>query len=193
MPRLGSSGITKSSHLYAFCVNPNVTFEGQAEREKVILLIRAHPITFIPWIVVSGTLFIIPFILNIFLFGFLSNSEVIFINILWYAALYSYVFVNILSWLFNVGIVTNERVLDIDYNYILYKEVTGTIIDDVVDVTAQTSGFIRTFFRYGDVFVQTPGSNHNIEFLKVPQPGEVVSLINQLMENEDFKKEEPIE
>ena len=71
--------------------------------------------------------------------------------------------------------------IDVDYPNILIKEETGSSIEDATDVTAQTTGFIRALFHYGDIYIQTAGIMQNIEFLKVPDPDNVVSIINRLM------------
>lgn len=172
---------TDTRFFNSYCVYPKVKFESQHNDEELLLLVRAHPITFIPWILTSIVLFFLPLGLNILLIQFFNLREVLFINFAWYSFLFSYIFLNVVSWLFNVGIVTDERIVDIDYAMILNKEVTGTSIEDVTDVTAHTTGFVRSFFQYGDVFVQTAGRTQNIDFIAVPLPGEVVSIINRLM------------
>jgi hypothetical protein len=83
---------------------------------------------------------------------------------------------------FNVGIVTNKRVLDIDFNLVLNKEITGSPLDDITDITIKSKGFIPSLFDYGDVEIQTPGAMQNIEYLSVPMPASVVTIINNLME-----------
>lgn len=144
-------------------------------------MVRAHPVTFIPWIATSVLFFILPIFLNVFLINFFSLREVLFIDLFWYSALFSYIFLQIISWLFNVGIVTDQRLIDIDYSMILSKRSTGTSLEDITDATEKTTGYLRSLFKYGDVFVQTAGTEQNIEFLKVPEPADVVSIINRLM------------
>jgi hypothetical protein len=80
-----------------------------------------------------------------------------------------------------VGLITNERIVDVDFYNVLYKEVTATRIEKIEDVTSKSGGFIESFFHYGDVFVQTAGNELNIEFLEVPSPSRVVRIINDLM------------
>ena len=84
--------------------------------------------------------------------------------------------------MYNVGIVTNERILDVDFNMIIQKQVSGTSLAKVTDVTERTTGFVRSLFQFGDVYVQTAGEEQNIEFHAVPEPVEIVSIINKLME-----------
>lgn len=84
------------------------------------------------------------------------------------------------NWVYNVGIVTNRRLIDIDYNGIMYREFSATAISKVEEVTVKTGGFIPALFNYGDVFVQTAGQEQNIEYLKVPDPNSVVKVINDI-------------
>lgn len=177
-------GKKQESHdlLHSFCVYPGIHFESQEEDETVILALRAHPITQLPWVFSALILFLIPVIANFLVPRLvdLSIAELLFLNLFWYSFLISYVFLNVLNWLFNVGIVTNKRVLDFDFKVILYKEVSASSLVDVTDASITSVGFIASFFNYGDVFVQTAGPIQNIEFLRVPQPTDVVSIINKL-------------
>lgn len=168
-------------YLHAYNLMPSVRFESQLSDEKAYILVRKHPITFVPWIITSIVLSLIPLFANVVLVQILNIPQIIFINFFWYSMIFSYVFVNILVWLFNVGIITNRRIIDIDYTTIINKEFTGTSLEDVTDATGRTSGFIRSLYNYGDVFVQTAGSAQNIDFHAVPNPSNVVSIINRLM------------
>lgn len=171
----------RNKHFYSFCIRPPVTIDGQFKDENIILLVRSHPITFIPWVVSACALLLAPLILNIFIIEFLSVSEILFVNVFWYSGVFSYIFINVLSWLFNVGIVTDHRIIDIDYTNILNKFVTATSLEDVTDVSEKTTGYIRSLFQYGDVQLQTSGIKQDVEFTAVPEPSEVVAVINKLM------------
>ena len=91
------------------------------------------------------------------------------------------IFGNFLSWYFNVGIGTNHRVIDIDFHSLLYKEVTIALLEKVEDVTSKTSGFFSAIFNYGNVFLQTAGTEANIEFMNIPRPALIVKIVNQLV------------
>ena len=77
----------------------------------------------------------------------------------------------------------NKRVIDVDYSLIVYKEVSEASIDDITDATAKTAGFLGTLFNYGNVMIQTPGTNQSIEFLSIPEPDTVGSTINKMTAN----------
>ncbi len=170
-----------TKYLGAFNVYPKTKFESQDVDEHIVLLLRAHPITFIPWIVTAIGALLLPLVLNIVLPNFLSVSQLLFLNIFWYSGLVTYVFMKIILWLFNVGIVTDERVLDIDYFNIIQKKINATTLEEVSDVGSNINGFIRSLFNYGDVHVQTAGPTQDIDFLAVPEPADVVSIINEMM------------
>lgn len=167
----------------SYITHPKVAFEGQSEQEKIILLLRAHPLTQVPWILNSIFLFFIVIVLNFFLPIFLSPQQIIFFNVFMLVVILSYIWFNFLSWYFNVGLITNQRIVDIDFNSILYKEVTATRLDKIEDVTSKSGGYFKSLFNYGNVFIQTAGTEVNIEFMNVPFPSRVVEVINRIMQD----------
>lgn len=166
---------------HAFYLKPSLRFETQSPTEQVILLLRAHPITQIIWIITALIMMVLPIFVNFLLTAFLPPSQIIFINLLWYSFIFGYIFLNVLNWLFNVGIVTNERIVDVDFTGILYKEVTASSIKKIEDITVKTGGFIASMFNFGNLFIQTAGTEMNIEFINIPVPTEVAAIINELM------------
>lgn len=164
---------------------PHIQFEGQWDTEQVILILRSHPITQIPWIINSVFLAILLFIVNLLLGRYLSPGQSIFLNTMVIIFIFSYIWMNILRWVFNVGIITNERIIDMDFYNLLYKEVTGTKLEKVGEVTAKVGGFFGSVFQFGDVFVKTEGGNvQNIEFENIPRPTYVSDLINRLIKQD---------
>ncbi len=172
-----------SSHsfLHAYCLNPDVKFESQQDHEEVILVLRAHPVTQIHWIFNSVVLLFILIILNTVVPLFFNVGEIIFTNLFGIFIIISYAFYNFLHWFFNVGIISNERIIDIDFENLLYKEVTEALLARVEDTTSKSGGFFESFFNYGDLFIQTAGTAINIEFLNIPNPGDAIRIIQDLM------------
>ena len=105
--------------------------------------------------------------------------------IIWYLLTTIIIFERFLTWYFNVNIITDERIIDIDFNNLIYKEISDAKIDKVQDITYKMGGAIRTLFHYGDVYIQTAGTEPNFEFLAVPKPEQVVKILNQLREEEE--------
>ena len=179
-PQLKSS--TNLSH--SFLVKPKVRFETQHKSEEVILVVRKHPLTQLSWILNSIFLIVISLFLTFFLFPLFFPEKYVFVFFL-FAVLFtfSYIWINFLLWFFTVGIVTNQRIIDLDFYNVLYKEFSATTIEEVSELTTNIGGFFGSLFHFGDVFIKTQGFQQNIEFDDVPQPSEIVRIINQLMKN----------
>lgn len=175
----------KQSHnyLHSLCVRPDVHFDSQQVDEQVILVLRKHPITQLGWMLNTLFLFVILLAINWFIVQFFTLNQLIVFNVFSLVFIFAYVWMNILIWLFNVGIVTNRRILDIDLYNAIYKEVTATKVNNVTDVTSKVGGFFGSLFQFGDILVKTEGFQQNIEFDAVPRPTDVVHIINDLIKN----------
>lgn len=168
--------------LASFLMRPNgVSFETREEEEQIILFLRKHFITNIPWIFISFVMFLAPAI--VMTTGILNtvpaNFRFIFIMI-WYLVSVAYTLESFLTWFFNVYIITDERIVDVDFYNLTYKEVSDANLDKIEDVTYKMGGVIRTLFNYGDVLIQTAAEITNFEFLAVPYPDKVVKVLQDL-------------
>lgn len=179
---------TVAQALSAFLFMPEeMRFETQAQGETIILLLRKHWITNFFLVLLSFVLLIAPLVLfpAVFFAGLIPEaipgSLISFLILGWYLVTFSYILVNFLIWYFTVSIVTSERIVDIDFINILHKKFAATKISRVEDVTMRTGGFIRAFFDYGDVFVQTAAKEAVFQFDAVPHPEKVVRIINEMM------------
>lgn len=175
--------------LSSFCQNPeNVSFQTQKEKETIILFLRSHLITNLPWILISLVLIILPPIilalLSNFGFGFPSipsaSRFALVFALFYYFLVFSYVFISFLHWFYNVFIVTSERIVDIDYSDIVVHNMAETKLNHIEDVRYTQSGFIASSFNYGNLFVQTAGTEENFEAFFVPKPAEATDIITQL-------------
>ena len=174
--------------LSAYMFMPDdIRFETQAPGESIILLLRRHWITNFAWVGTGVLLIIMPIILipALAISGIvppnLPGSFMGLTILVWYLMTFSYILVNFLLWYFTVSIVTNDRIVDIDFINILYKKFAETRIVRIEDVTNKTGGFIQALFDYGDVIVQTAAKEAMFQFESVAHPEKVVRIINELM------------
>jgi len=175
--------------LSSFYQNPTgVSFQTQKEKESIILFIRSHYITNLSWTLITLMLIVLPIIVltiaSNFGIDFLSTQTatrftVVFI-LLYYLLISSYVFVSFLHWFYNVFIVTSERIVDIDYSDVVIHNMAETKLSHVEDVRCMQSGFIPSLFNYGNLFVQTAGTEENFEAISIPRPGDAIDIITQL-------------
>lgn len=175
--------------LSSFCQNPKgVSFQTQKKEESIILFLRSHFITNLSWIIFTAILVCLPLIVTLFLplfkMDFLSSPAAarfatIYV-LFYYLMVFSYAFISFLHWFYNVFIVTTERIVDIDYSDIVVHNMSQTKLNHIEDVTYTQSGFIPSFFNYGNLFVQTAGTEGNFEAFSIPKPAEATDIITQL-------------
>ncbi len=166
-------------------------FETQFDSEEIILLLRRHLITNLGWIILALFLAAAPLLLlNFPLIEFLpARFKFIFI-IMWYMFVFAYTWESFLSWYFQVFIITDERVVDIDFYNLAYKEISDAEIENIEDITLVMAGPIQSMFNFGNVRIQTAGQAPEFEFEQIPQPMKVVDVLKQLQLEE---KQEAIE
>jgi len=179
------------SILSAFAAFPDaVKFQGEDADEEIILLMRAHIVTNVKWFLITLALLAFPLILaplvgSLNFLGFSGAGTGIVALIFWYLAIFTYAFINFLYWYFNVYIVTNERVVDIDWYSILYHKTSSTRISKIQDVSVTRVGVFAGVFDYGDIHIQTAAEEANFEFAAVPHPELVKDKLEELMEEEE--------
>lgn len=179
------------NHMHAlasFCENPiGMSFQSQESDEKILLFLRRHFITNIPWVITTIILILTPSILNIAArmlsldITLISPQFTRVVLLFYYLLVFAYAFVSFLTWFYNLFIATQKEIVDIDFSEIVFHDVAATKLNLVEDVNYIQSGFIRSLFNYGDLFVQTAGGKENIEAFAVPQPARAARIILDLI------------
>jgi membrane protein YdbS with pleckstrin-like domain len=178
------------SHLSSFRLYPeDVEFETKENDEKIILLLRAHPITNIGWILIAILMFFVPGIARTLgVFNSLPSGFGLVISLVWYLITTAYVLESFLGWYFNVYFVTNLRVIDVDFYNLIYKQVSDANIDKIQDVSYNMGGVIRTIFNFGNVFIQTAAKVEEFDFLAIPNPDKVAKIIEDMITKDEQKE-----
>lgn len=181
---------TSFNPLNAFAPKPNkVSFDTQQSEEVVILLLRQHPVTQLKQVFIAIGIAIFPFLLGASPFlDFLPTRFQFAMTLGWYLIMIGYIFESFLLWFFNVYIITDERIIDVDFLSLIYKDVSSAKIDNIEDVTASTGGFLASMINYGTIKIQTAGEKTEFDFNDVPQPAKVTALLNELLLEEEREK-----
>lgn len=172
----------------SFYENPlGISFQSQAPDEVILLFLRKHFITNVPWIFVSVLLILLPAFFGVIISFFNQEivtlpSQFILLSILfYYLVVFGYAFSNFITWYYNVLLVTQKEIVDIDYSHLVYHDVAATKVNLVEDVNYIQGGFLRGIFNFGDVFIQTAGGKENIEGHAVPKPATAARIILNLI------------
>ena len=198
LDKLTSSGRFRSQWGSLMVSPENVSFESLDDNESIILLGRRHFITNIGWIALMCVLFFVPFFWGEFpFFSNLTDNVHLSVVILWYLGISFYALVNLLMWFYNVYIVTNERLIAVEFMGLLSKSINVTQIRKIEDVSYSQRGLASSFFDFGDVIAETAseqrtadvaqGEPSSFTFESVGNPNEVVRIISDLMDKEEHE------
>ena len=180
------NSMNKPLFLSSLIKNPRETsYEGKDDDEQVILLIRQSLVSVIGWIVTGAILFIIPIFLMPFLSGVEIKDEKIFtgmfilaFTLFWYLALFGYIFQSFLHWYFEVFLVTNKKIIDIDRGC---TNISETTLNNVQDVTSKMASVIGQVLNVGSIHIQTAAQREEFEFHIVDNPSMVRDAISDMV------------
>ena len=170
----------------------NFKFESQQDDETVLLLGRRHFVTNFGWMAAICFALVVPFFWGEFPFlKALDGNTLMSLTMLWYLGILLFGLQSFLMWFYNVYIITDERLIDVDFMGLLNKTVNVTQLARVEDVNYTQNGFWASMFNYGNVIIQTASEQKTPDSFKggsaftfeaVAYPDKVTSIISQLTE-----------
>jgi hypothetical protein len=158
--------------------------------ESLIILLRRHWINLFSQLFPFCALILILFFAYLFFYIFLSSSlfsdiEMEFIHLgtaLFLLFLWSFIFVVFIDYYLDVWIVTNDRIINIEQKGLFRREISELRLENVQDLTTDIGGIVKTFFDFGDLYVQTAGKRERFLFKSIPHPERVRDIVLVLSE-----------
>lgn len=174
----------------AYHIRPHERFIMQQQDEEIVMLLRAHPITNVGWILlVLGMLIVPSLLLAVGMFAEVDWRYVFIGRLTWYLVALAVAFEKFLHWYYTLFLVTNERLVDIDFVNLMHRIVTYANLNHIEEPAMVTGGFVRSIFQYGNVHVTTASNMPSVEALAVPWPHKVVDIISRLSEELEKRRE----
>lgn len=78
----------------------------------------------------------------------------------------------------DIWVITNRRIIDIDYLRLFDRNIAMVRFERVQDVTTHVRGIIGTLLRYGSVVVQTAGSDKEFVIDQIAHPETLRDIIS---------------
>ncbi len=159
-----------------------IDFPGQEADEQIFIFTRRHPLAFLPTLVIILLMLVLGLILISFLGlgNILTYNQQLFVGSAYLLFVLLFTLIEFFDFYFDLYIVTDRRVVDIDQQKLFSRSISELILDDIQDVDALTRGILATFFDFGTVMIQTAGAKPNFEFQQIPHPKEVAAMILDL-------------
>jgi len=157
------------------------SFRGQLPNENVILVKRRHWIFLALTMVMLFLFCFLPLAIYALLFKFAWFLNFIdlfwFLTALYFLFLWFLLFYNLTMYLLNIFILTNKRVIKKDQlGFFNYQE-SILELNKIQDVSAWQKGVFSNLLNYGDLEIQTAGSQNKFTFLRLSNPKKVKDLI----------------
>lgn len=163
-----------------------MSFHGKERDEAVILVIRSHWIVYVPQILIALLVLVLPWVLGA-IFSDIFKSTIIFLALLITSLLIggSILVSTLLKWYYNVDMITDQRVVDLDFPNIMAHTMSEARLENIEDITQKQLGLLGSVFDVGTVYVQTAGTSQNIEFQNIPRPRDVQEILVDLLESKE--------
>ena len=184
--KTGKSFLPKllASNTRSFAAFPkDLTFNGKEKDEDVVLIIRAHWIVYLPQVLGAFFLMFFPFIIFFALGDLFSNfSLFVALLIICFLISLSILVTSFVKWYYNVNIITDQKVLDLDFQNALAHNLAEAQLEKIEDVSHTSLGIVSSLFDIGTVYIQTAGAKAEIEFQNIPRPRDVQDILYDLLE-----------
>lgn len=162
-------------------------FSGQKEGERIILVVRRHWFNivqnllsvFAMLLLLIGSYLYLPLLFPAF-HTELFSSVFLFLENLFALIIWILFFLIWIDYYFDVWIITNKRVVNVDQNGLFNREVSEVELEKIQDITTDVKGIIPTFLNYGDVYIQTAGKTERFDFADVPDPYGIKDIVMNL-------------
>lgn len=170
----------------------NFHFSGQKPGEQILLIMRRHwfdvflslSSVLVMLFILLGSYVVLPILFPVLrqalfapVFAFLEN--------LFALALFILFFLIWIDYYFDIWIITNKRIVNVEQNGLFSREVSELELENIQDITTEVLGIIPTFLNYGNVYVQTAAEKTRFVFENVPDPYGAKDLIMNLQNKEE--------
>ncbi len=166
----------------------NSKYEGQDADEKILYILRQSFIFNFTWLFTAAIMIVAPFIVGTLVSKYADEVIKIFptnlpfiLVLFWYIFTIGFIFESYINWYFNLFIITNKKIVDMDFMGLLYKNISEAPLENIEDVTSNINGALGTVFDIGNVFVQTAAEKTEFDFNNIDNPSKIRDIISDLV------------
>ena len=169
----------------AFQLRPN---------EKVLLIQRRHWFTiFIEFLWIGLLAVLVPLVIlwlqssSELLSNLFADWMIVLLLVMYYQLIFIISFTFLADYYLDIWIVTDQRLIRIELKSFFNRLVTTMNLDRIQDIKVSTRGFFATLLSYGDIKVQTAGTEADFVFFHTPRPQDTKSVIYKALKEGSSK------
>lgn len=155
---------------------------GLKDDESLLAVVRAAPVT----LILSGTLVAALILLPFFFMVPLLRWELLGKILIGSSWTLGFLFGarGLVKWRMTILTVTERRVIIVRQNGFFDRHVTELPFSRIQEVSYRVSGMGATIFRYGELLIESAGSDEPLAMKHVPHPARIQDLITELQGRE---------
>ncbi len=100
------------------------------------------------------------------------------------ASVWLFAFMEFTDWYLDTWIVTNERIINVEQHGLFSRTASELHLLNIQDVTSEVHGLLRTFLKFGNVYIQTAAERERFNFKDVHQPERLREQILKLVDDD---------
>jgi hypothetical protein len=156
--------------------------------EEIVLKVHRHWLYIAIQVFVLAFLAVIPFIVTHFLVRFsivdvgsLTVGTRLALWSLWLLILWALFWQFWTTYYMDVWIVTNRRIIDIDYLRLFDRNISIIHLDRVQDITTHVQGILQTLLKFGSVRIQSAGADREFVIDQISHPEALRDTISRVV------------
>jgi len=163
--------------------NKNKEFQGQREDEKIILIIKKYWFILF-WPVLKGLTLILIALILLYVksvgYYIFNSGAIAFLYLTWIVFWLSFIAYEYLNWYRDRFIITDHRIINVDQKSLFKRKVSELELDKIQDVSHEIRGMFATALNFGDVILQSAGSE-NIILADIAKPADMQDIVVKLV------------
>jgi len=166
----------------------NTNYQGSDTDETIEIVIRKSLYSLVQKFFVAVLLFVIPLVIPSFLAKatiykahVFDGSSILVLTLFFYLVAFGFIFETFLDWFFEVFLVTNKKVVDINEDC---RSISETPLLNVQDVSSEISRGLGEILNIGNVSIQTAGKMTEFKIDMIDNPSVVRDTISDLVTKE---------
>jgi hypothetical protein len=169
-----------------------IYFPGKEPEEKIIMALRRHPVVIVHKLLLIFIVGVVPVVAALGLRQYTSwlddASSLLYLVLILVAGLFYlywllFLFESWVNYYLDVWVITGERIIAMEQVSLFHRDVSELRLNTIQDVSSNVRGLLASFFRYGDILVQTASAEKRFQFKQVPHPEIVARSILELREH----------
>jgi hypothetical protein len=168
----------------SFLTHSRYTFEGKKPYEHVVALLYRHWFVLAVKVVLFLLLLVLPFVIYIVADTYLLQAGLgeafwfligLYLLAWWYGLFYQ-----ITMYLLDVWIVTDHRIIDSQQHGFFNRTLSELNLVKIQDISVSVKGGVPTLLDFGNLEIQTAGTENRFLFEQIPSPYKIKDLVMKM-------------